>query len=416
MAARCVWGLLLAAVMLGVSQASSTFQVKDKSGKICILAHFSVEFTVEYVKKDKKQENSTFELPPNAHVLEDVSTCGSKNPTLQVLVVGFGNGHSLRMAFEEKESSYMVNNLTFKYNLSDTNFFPNATGGVKETTKETDIKAPEDTIYTCLNKNKISMENVVILLSNVTLEAYLKNSTFSKNETVCAEDKVSTTHVVPVTTHVAPTTTSVAPPTPTQTPYVGHYNVTGVNGTCLLAFMGLQVNVTYNVNDKAKSEVFNLPSTTSSVGSCENSKITLNLTTSNISLSFSFVQNATTEKYFLQGIIVNASLPSEATKKDIYAANNTLNSLKATVGKSYKCTTEESVWLSNEASVNIFNVQIQAFNISGDKFGAVEECPQDENNMLIPIIVGAALAGLVLIVLIAYLIGRKRSHAGYQTI
>lgn len=47
---------------------------------------------------------------------------------------------------------------------------------------------------------------------------------------------------------------------------------------------------------------------------------------------------------------------------------------------------------------------------------SVEECQLDENNMLIPIIVGAALAGLVLIVLIAYLIGRKRSHAGYQTI
>lgn len=49
-------------------------------------------------------------------------------------------------------------------------------------------------------------------------------------------------------------------------------------------------------------------------------------------------------------------------------------------------------------------------------FSSVEECQLDENNMLIPIIVGAALAGLVLIVLIAYLIGRKRSHAGYQTI
>ena len=47
---------------------------------------------------------------------------------------------------------------------------------------------------------------------------------------------------------------------------------------------------------------------------------------------------------------------------------------------------------------------------------SVEECQLDENNMLIPIAVGGALAGLVLIVLIAYLIGRKRSHAGYQTI
>ena len=46
----------------------------------------------------------------------------------------------------------------------------------------------------------------------------------------------------------------------------------------------------------------------------------------------------------------------------------------------------------------------------------MEECRLDENSMLIPIAVGGALAGLVLIVLLAYLIGRKRSHAGYQTI
>lgn len=46
----------------------------------------------------------------------------------------------------------------------------------------------------------------------------------------------------------------------------------------------------------------------------------------------------------------------------------------------------------------------------------MEECQLDENSMLIPIAVGGALAGLVLIVLLAYLIGRKRSHAGYQTI
>lgn len=47
---------------------------------------------------------------------------------------------------------------------------------------------------------------------------------------------------------------------------------------------------------------------------------------------------------------------------------------------------------------------------------SAEDCALDEDNMLIPIVVGTALAGLVLVVLLAYLIGRKRSHAGYQTI
>lgn len=45
-----------------------------------------------------------------------------------------------------------------------------------------------------------------------------------------------------------------------------------------------------------------------------------------------------------------------------------------------------------------------------------EECQLDEDDMMIPVVVGAALAVLVLIVLSAYLIGRKRSHAGYQSI
>lgn len=45
------------------------------------------------------------------------------------------------------------------------------------------------------------------------------------------------------------------------------------------------------------------------------------------------------------------------------------------------------------------------------------ECAADEEtNSIVPIAVGAALAGLVIIVLIAYLIGRKRSRAGYEQV
>lgn len=64
----------------------------------------------------------------------------------------------------------------------------------------------------------------------------------------------------------------------------------------------------------------------------------------------------------------------------------------------------------------MFKVWVQAFHVEGGTFGSVEECQLDEDSLLVPIAVGGALAGLVLVVLIAYLIGRKRSHAGYQTI
>lgn len=44
------------------------------------------------------------------------------------------------------------------------------------------------------------------------------------------------------------------------------------------------------------------------------------------------------------------------------------------------------------------------------------ECSLDDDSILIPIVVGAALAGLIVIIVVAYIIGRRKSYAGYQTL
>lgn len=375
------------------------------------MANFSVEFTVEYSIKDKKLIKN-FALPENAEVLKN-STC---NKNSSVLAVGFSS-HSLEMTFEKIKDSYSISNLIFRYNLSDASTFPNSTkGGIQEASAGTDVRAALNTTYRCINMDRINMTNVVITLSNVTLEAFLPNNAFSPKSTICSEDQSST--IAPRTTS-APTT-SHAPITasPSPNPEVVKYNVTDSHGrSCLLASMGLQLNVTYPAKDKFKSNVLNLPKSASQSGTCDNSTIFLNLTFDQNNLNFSFAQNSSTGKFFLRGIDVSTQLPPEAnTSQPFTVSNHTLSALKASVGKSYKCRAEENIWVRNDTFINIFDVQIQAFKIDGDNFGPVEECQLDENNMLIPIIVGAALAGLVLIVLIAYLIGRKRSHAGYQTI
>ncbi|XP_053163136.1 lysosome-associated membrane glycoprotein 1 [Hemicordylus capensis] len=412
MAARCDGGFLLAALLLGLLQTTSTFEVKD-GGETCILANFSAQFIVESHTKTKV-EIHTFSLPENAEVLKN-STCGKHNATSSVLEVGFGNGNSLSMTFKKSNNSYSVDTLIFRYNLSDTTIFKNSTGGIKEVTAKTDIQANLNTKYKCVSSEQINMTDVSILLSNVTLEAYLVNNTFSLKETICSKDQGSTT-VPPKTT--APTTSRppTTPPKPSNKPEVVKYNVTGVHGLCFLASMGLQLNVTYQTKEKVKLDVFNLPPNVMSSGYCDNQTVILNLTSESTTLSFHFVQNTSTEKYFLQGIFLSMRLPSEATERTFNVSNNNLNALKASLGKSYKCVAEESIRVADNAFVNTFNIQVQAFKIDQGNFGAAEECPLDENNMLIPIVVGAALAGLVLIVLIAYLIGRKRSHAGYQTI
>ncbi|NXL59702.1 LAMP1 protein, partial [Chordeiles acutipennis] len=407
--------------LTGFLQASSSFEVKDSSGKVCIIADLTVAFSVEY-KSYGQKEFAYFFLPQNATV-EPQSSCGKDNTSHPVLVLGFGAGHSLSLNFSEDADKYQVEELVFHYNLSDATLFHNSTAGKMKTSlsHKTIIQAYMGTKYRCINSKHVSMKNVNITFSNVTLEAYLTNGTFSTNKTECAEDMVSTTAVVPTTpkhtTSQVPTT-SPAPTASPPNPAVGKYNVTGPNGTCVLASMGLQLNITYLKKDeKMGLDLLNfLPHNTTSSGTCDNTSAFLNLTFERTRVIFRFALNASTEKFFLQGVNVSTTLPSEAKVPKFEASNNSMSELRATVGNSYKCNAEENLQVTDKALVNVFNVQIQVFKIDGDKFGAVEECQLDENNMLIPIIVGAALAGLVLIVLIAYLIGRKRSHAGYQTI
>uniref|UniRef100_A0A3B5MN91 Lysosome-associated membrane glycoprotein 1 n=1 Tax=Xiphophorus couchianus TaxID=32473 RepID=A0A3B5MN91_9TELE len=213
---------------------------------------------------------------------------------------------------------------------------------------------------------------------------------------------------------------TVATPTPAQTtaaphkdpgrPDRGKYNVTNSNSTvCLLAYMGLQLNITYNSTSQNKTvqEVVNIkPNGTLASGSCEADRAVLELKTdaNKTVLTFVFTQaSLCIMLYFMH--LGNFS-----------AKNSSLDFLQGTFGYSYMCRMEQTLTVTQNLSINTFQVQLQPFGVSRSAFGAAVECQLDEDDMLIPIIVGAALAGLVLIVLLAYLIGRKRSHAGYQTI
>ncbi|XP_020316592.1 lysosome-associated membrane glycoprotein 1-like isoform X1 [Oncorhynchus kisutch] len=217
----------------------------------------------------------------------------------------------------------------------------------------------------------------------------------------------------------APQTTA-PPPAPPARPERGNYTVTNGNGTaCLMARMGLQLNVSFSSASLNKTvlEVVNLqPNLTKSSGSCDLDSATLLLKDDEraTSLTLVFSLNATSSKYHLSGVTLLAAWPDMHVP--FSASNRSLDYLRGTLGRSYMCREEQTLAVTVNFSLNTFQLQVQPFGLKGDQFGAAEECQLDEDDMLIPIIVGAALAGLVLVVLVAYLIGRKRSHAGYQTI
>ncbi|XP_054945415.1 lysosome-associated membrane glycoprotein 1 [Physeter macrocephalus] len=398
--------LLFAGLVRG---ASAVFVVKDGNGTACIMANFSAAFLTSYDTKNGSK-SVTFELPASAEVLNS-SSCGKGNASDSSLEIAFGRGHTLTLSFTRNATRYGVQLMRFVYNLSDTGIFPNSSSKETKTVESvTDIKADINTKYRCVSSRQVHLHNVTITLRDATIQAYLSNNSFSREETHCEQDGPSPP---PPTAPARPSPRPTAP----ESPSVSRYNVSGANGTCLLASMGLQLNVTYSTRGNTTvTREFNIdPSKTTFGGSCTAQLVTLALRSGNLLLELQFAMNASSSRVFLQGVQLTMTLP-DARDPTFKAANSSLRALQATAGNSYKCNAEERVRVTEAFFLNIFRVWVQAFHVDGDKFGPAEECQLDEDSTLIPIAVGGALAGLVLSVLIAYLIGRKRSHAGYQTI
>jgi len=91
--------------------------------------------------------------------------------------------------------------------------------------------------------------------------------------------------------------------------------------------------------------------------------------------------------------------------------------LSSNIDKSYKCDAADKLKLNEQVTMTWKDVQVQAF-MTANGFSAAEECATDDKtDDIVPIVVGCALAGLVIIVLIAYMVGRRRSRQkGYQSV
>ncbi|XP_040019503.2 lysosome-associated membrane glycoprotein 1a [Gasterosteus aculeatus] len=416
----------------GCIQAAS-LEVKEGNSP-CIKAELSATFSITY-NTSISTRTVHVSLPDSATVDERSSSCREADGSSWMVAL-FGSGHTLGLRFTTNGSLYSVANLTLQYNLSDTSIFRDAseTGVITVASPSVGIWAMINTTYSCVSPSTFRIGDEAVTFTNVRLQAFMLGDDLSPTENVCTADiadttttastSTSTTTTPPPPTTTTTTTTTVAPaptpvPTPPGTPERGTYSVTNGNGTaCLLAQMGLQLNVSYLSlsQNKTVQELVNLtPNLTRSSGSCEASSASLVLSQGeSTTLNFTFTLNTTSNKYHLSGISLVANW-SDSTAP-LSASNSSLDYLRSTLGRSYMCNAQQTLVVVSNFSVNTFRLQVQPFNVTTNQFATAEECQVDQDQMLIPIIVGAALAGLVLIVLIAYLIGRKRSHAGYQTI
>lgn len=372
-----------------------------------------VNFSVSYDTTDNKSATTEFELP------ETVTSDGSKcDTTSSLLKINFGEGHSWSVNFTVNGKMYQIDTITFSYNLGDTKFFPkastNETANVYVKPHITDVGM--DTCYSCKSKEVLEADLVNQTLWNVLIQAFVSNNITSENITSCAAD-VPTTPVAPTThatstaapitnaTSTVPTTTTTPTP-PLPTPTTGKYNFKpNENSTvCLMAYFGLRVAY-------KQAEMNFDPNGTTISGSCGDNTSELVVVSTKMTIMLTFVHD--TKKFRLHALNITGKTSAGVTFSE---ANTNLSLWEAAVGSSYMCNKEQSYNITSQLTIDTFDLQVQPFGVKNGVFSTAHECSLDDTSILIPIIVGAALAGLILIVVIAYVIGRRKTYVGYQTL
>ncbi|KAG7463528.1 hypothetical protein MATL_G00177530 [Megalops atlanticus] len=364
----CVFILGCVGVVQGV-----TLEVKE-GNSTCIKAELSALFSVVYNVANGTR--TAFVPLPDTATVGSRSSCSGGSGTAW-LVASFGWGHSLSFSFSRDSSLYRVDSVTLQYNLSDSATYPgsSSTGLVTVATASTGILAGINTTYRCETASPVSLGGVTVIFSDMRMEAYIPGRDLSANETICTADYINN-----------------------------------------VAALKMSLNLTYTSTslNKTVQQLVNLqPRQTKNTGLCEENSATLWLLEKCTNLSFSFTLNSTSSKYYLSGIAVSAAWPD--MREPFSGSNRSLEYLQGLLGHSYMCSAEQTLSVVPGFSLNTFQVQLQPFGVNGEQFGSAEECQLDEDHMLIPIIVGAAMAGLALIVLIVYL-SRKSSYSGYETI
>uniref|UniRef100_A0A670K3T9 Lysosomal associated membrane protein 2 n=1 Tax=Podarcis muralis TaxID=64176 RepID=A0A670K3T9_PODMU len=398
---------LFCALVLFLLEGSVVYQayavdveVKDASNETCLFGRWIMSFSITYETEHNEYRNTVLTFPE--HVRYDGSSCDNEISG-PVLAIEFGEGHSWNISFTKTNDTYQ-GIISFTYNTNDTALFPDAK--MKETVCDKDaVVTPEPAVPDTSSTDTTSITNTTFIINTTSITNTDTNTDTNTNTNTNA----NTTSITNDTTEEANTTilSSRSISQPDEIPATGTYSVKSDTEICLLATMGLQLNMTntpMNIN----------PNTTTASGRCGNRTSVLTLTDTDIVVVFTFaVKNTSFERFYLKAVDVTVTNPVNGTQ---FAASDNLTFWEASLGSSYMCRKKETLVVTPSCSLHVFNLRIQPFQVQNGQFSIARECLLDDDTYLIPVIVGAGLMGLIMLIVIAYALGRRQSQPGYQTL
>lgn len=296
--------------------------------------------------------------------------------------------------------------------------------------------------------NKILFIGLLICLASLTkaddpttTPAVITTSTVppttTNTTTQTTPTTVTTTQTTTVTTQpttVQPTTSTVTTQAPTTTttpkpPSVILNFTIPENSTspCLRARFALDLEIKYTglINNQPANltRLYPLQSVQSFTGVCGENFNTLELHFQDkwtIWFNYTLKNNMyQLDSLRFDYIVDTVEFPNATDIGPKSVEQNNLNDFSANKDNSFKCTSLTSIVLNNTVSFNFTNYQAQPFSAPDKKdYDTAVECAADltGTSKLVPIIVGSALAVLVILVLVAYIIGRRKHRPGYQQV
>lgn len=148
----------------------------------------------------------------------------------------------------------------------------------------------------------------------------------------------------------------------------------------------------------------------------------------NVTLTFNLTKDTKYQEIILASVIVNyrednKTFPMSDSNKTFTASQTNMTIWNTPNGQGFWCHKSEDIDFKQKLAltqIQLSNMKVEAFrkkNTTDIDPYKYTQCEQDnEMGNIVPIAVGAALGALVLIVLIAYLVGRKRNIRGYESV
>jgi lysosomal-associated membrane protein 1/2 len=218
-------------------------------------------------------------------------------------------------------------------------------------------------------------------------------------------------------------------------PFVGDWNLTSPaeSSICLKLHAGIRLDITYetiNGTTAVASIISQNDTRLDEQGSkCTNGSTDLNETlaldfgSNKLFLYFTRDKRITTDdtqnRWQLFKVLFTFQYDEETFPGSKYLnttdqqsnTNTTLSAIATSTDRSFSCVGTGAMEISDRFKLTFNNLRVQPF-VTRDEFSQADHCGADqEKTDLIPIIIGAALAALVIIVLVAYLIGRARAQS-----